>query len=156
MKTTIGLLPQGIIDQPFLVKAREWAEEVIEKTEPRAAPDRISIYLWEKEKDFQGFDAREKAELGVVTGGESDFLATHEAWRGFPRIHISLEKIQGISEEVVRGVVQHEIAHALLHGKPEFYQFRYTGPIDGSRTFRGTGFPDDSAVGLSTLDSHQG
>jgi hypothetical protein len=141
MKATIDLFPQGIIDQPFLVKAREWAGEVIEKTEPRAAPDRISIYLWEKEKDFQEFDAREKAELGVVTGGESDFLATHEAWRGFPRIHISLEKIQGISEEVVRGVVQHEIAHALLHGKPEFYQFRYTDRLMEAGCSAGLDFP---------------
>lgn len=141
MKAAIDLFPQGIIDQPFLVKAREWAGEVIEKTEPRAAPDRISIYLWEKEKDFQGFDAREKAELGVVTGGESDFLATHEAWRGFPRIHISLEKIQGISEKIVRGVVQHEIAHALLHGKPEFYQFRYTDRLMEAGRSAGLDFP---------------
>jgi hypothetical protein len=141
MKATIDLFPQGIIDQPFLVKAREWAGEVIEKTEPRAASDPISIYLWEKEKDFQGFDAREKAELGVVTGGESDFLATHEAWREFPRIHISLEKIQGISEEVVRGVVQHEIAHALLHGKPEFYQFRYTDRLMEAGHSAGMDFP---------------
>ena len=141
MKATIDLFAQGIIDQSFLVKAREWAGEVIEKTELRAALDRISIYLWEKEKDFQEFDAREKAELGVVTGGESDFLATHEAWRGFPRIHISLEKIQGISEEVVRGVVQHEIAHALLHGKPEFYQFRYTDRLMEAGRSAGLDFP---------------
>lgn len=141
MKATIDLFAQGIIDQFFLVKAREWAGEVIEKTEPRAALDHISIYLWEKEKDFQEFDAREKAELGVVTGGESDFLATHEAWRGFPRIHISLEKIQGISEEVVRGVVQHEIAHALLHGKPEFYQFRYTDRLMEAGRSAGLDFP---------------
>ena len=141
MKATINLFPQGIIDQSFLVKAREWAGEVIEKTEPRTAPDRISIYLWEKEKDFQEFDAREKAELGVVTSGESDFLATHEAWRGFPRIHISLEKIQGISEEVVRGVVQHEIAHALLHGKPEFYQFRFSERLMEAGRSAGLDFP---------------
>ena len=141
MKATINLFHQGLIDKPFLFKVRQWAEEVIERTEPRAAPDRISIYLWEKEKDFQGFDAREKAELGVVTGGESDFLATHEAWRGFPRIHISLEKIQGISEEIVRGVVQHEIAHALLHGKPEFYQFRYTGQLMEAGRSAGLDFP---------------
>jgi len=141
MKAIIDLFPQGIIDQSFQVKAQKWAGEVIEITEPRAAPDLISIYLWEKEKDFQEFHAREKAELGVVTYGESDFLATHEAWRGFPRIHISLEKIQGISEEVVRGVVQHEIAHALLHGKPEFYQFRFTGRLMEAGRSAGLDFP---------------
>lgn len=141
MKATIDIFPQGIIDQSFLVKAREWAGEVLEKTEPRTVLNQISIYLWEKGKDFQEFDAREKAELGVVTGGESDFLATHEAWRGLPRIHISLEKIQGISEEVVRGVVQHEIAHALLHGKPEFYQFRFTEQLLEAGRSAGLDFP---------------
>ena len=141
MKATIDLFPQGIIDQSFLVKARQWAGEVFEKTEPRTAPDHISIYLWEKDKDFQEFDAREKAELGVVTGGESDFLATHEAWRGYPRIHISLEKIRGIPEEVVRGVVQHEIAHALLHGRPEFYQFRFSNQLLEAGRSEGLDFP---------------
>ncbi|HSO72486.1 MAG TPA: hypothetical protein VLR91_07555, partial [Thermodesulfobacteriota bacterium] len=105
MKTAINIIPQGIVDQSFSVKVRPWAEEVIEKTEPRTAPDQISIYLWGREKDFQKFDAREKAQLGVFSNGESDFLATHEAWRGFPRIHISMEKIRGISGEVVQGVV---------------------------------------------------
>jgi hypothetical protein len=141
MEAAIDLFPQGIVDRAFLVKARDWAEEVIEKAETRTAPDRIAIYLWEKEKDFQEFNARKKAELGVVTGGESDFLATHEAWRGFPRIHISLEKIQGISEEVVRGVVQHEIAHALLHGKAEYYQFRYTDRLMEAGRSAGLDFP---------------
>ena len=141
MKATIDLFPQGIIDQSFLVKARQWAGEVFEKTEPLTAPDHISIYLWEKDKDFQEFDAREKAELGVVTGGETDFQATHEAWRGYPRIHISLEKIRGIPEEVVRGVVQHEIAHALLHGRPEFYQFRFSNQLLEAGRSEGLDFP---------------
>ena len=141
MKTAIVLFPQGIIDKPFLGKTQQWAGEVTGKTEPRSTLDPISIYLWEKEKDFQAFDAREKAELGVVNGGESGFLATHEAWRGHPRIHLSLEKIRGIPEEVVRGVVQHEIAHALLHGKPEFYQFRFTDRLMEAGRSAGLDFP---------------
>ncbi len=105
------------------------------------APDRISVYLWEKEKDFQEFDVREKAELGVVTGDESNFLATHEAWRGYPRIHLSLEKIRGIPEEVIQGVVQHEIGHALLHGKPEFYQFLFSEHLQETARSRGLDLP---------------
>jgi len=113
----------------------------MEKTEPGTAPERISVYLWEKEKDFQEFDAREKAELGVVTGDESDFLATHEAWRGYPRVHLSLEKIRGIPEEVIRGVVQHEIGHALLHGKPEFYKFLFSEHLQETARSAGLDLP---------------
>jgi hypothetical protein len=116
----------GQVNESFLLKVQKWAGEVIEKTGPGMAPDRISFYLWEKEKDFQEFDLREKAELGVVTADESNFLATHEAWRGYPRIHLSLEKIRSVPEEIIPGLVQHEIGHALLHGKPEFYQFLFS------------------------------
>ena len=98
----IETLLMGKIDESFLREVQKWAGAVIGKTEPGMAPDRISIYLWEKEKDFQEFDLREKTELGVVTGDESNFLATHEAWRGYPRIHISLEKIRGIPEEIIQ------------------------------------------------------
>ncbi len=126
MPIVIKPVLKGKVPESFFLKVQQWIGAIIGKTVSGAAPDRISLYLWEKEKDFQEFDAREKAELGVVTGGDSEFLATHEAWRGYPRIHLSLEKIRGIPEEIVRGVVQHEIGHALLHGKPEFYHFLFS------------------------------
>jgi hypothetical protein len=123
---TVDLLPQGSIDPFFSAQVRFWADEVIGECRLRSIPDRISIYLWEEDEDYQEFDTREKVELGITTGGESEFLATHEAWRGFPRIHVRLEKIRGLTEEIVQGLVQHETAHALLHGRPEFYQFRFS------------------------------
>lgn len=141
MNVDIELFAQGIIEKSLPANVQQWAEEVIGKTETGMTPDRISIYLWEKQKDFQEFDAREKAELGVVTAGESDFLATHEAWRGTPRIHIALEKIRGIPEDVVRGVVQHEIGHALLHGRAEFYHFRFSAPLQEAARSAGLDFP---------------
>jgi len=131
----------GKVDESFLLKVQKWGGEVIGKIESGTFPDPISVYLWEKEKDFKEFDTREKAELGVVTGDESNFLATHEAWRGYPRIHISLEKIRGIPEEVIQGVVQHEIGHALLHGKPEFYQFLFSEHLQETARSAGLDLP---------------
>jgi hypothetical protein len=75
---------------------------------------------------LQAFYQREKEELGIVTGEEAEFLATHEAWRGHPRVHICRERIEGISETVIRGVLHHEIGHTILHGSPEYYTFRFT------------------------------
>lgn len=141
MPTVIKSVLKGKVDESFLLKVQKWTGEVLGKTAPGTAPDRISLYLWEKEKEFQEFDAREKAELGVVTSGESEFLATHEAWRGYPRIHISLEKIRGIPEGVVRGVVQHEIGHALLHGKPEFYRFLFSESLQRTAGSAGLDLP---------------
>ena len=141
MKTTIDLFPQGVIDAAFSAKVRRWAEEVFEQNQTLLTPDRIAIHLWEKEKDFQEFDVREKAELGITTAGESEFLATHEAWRGFPRIHVSLEKIRVLNEGVIQGLVQHEVAHALLHGRPEFYQFRFSETLLNAGRSAGLDFP---------------
>ena len=141
MTTMIETVLMGKVNESFLREVQKWAREVIGKTGPGMAPDRISVYLWEKEKDFQEFDLREKAELGVVTGDESNFLATHEAWRGYPRIHLSLEKIRGIPEKVIQGVVQHEIGHALLHGKPEFYRFLFSEHLQETARSRGLDLP---------------
>ena len=42
---------------------------------------------------------------------------------------------------VVQGVVQHEIGHALLHGRPEFYQFRFSNRLLEAGQSAGLDFP---------------
>lgn len=59
-------------------------------------------------KEFQAFFQREKKELGIVTGEETDFLATHDAWRGYPRIHVCEERLLGIPSVVSQGIIYHE------------------------------------------------
>lgn len=36
------------------------------------------------------------------------------------------ERIKTVAESVVRGALQHELAHAILHGRAEFYTFRFS------------------------------
>jgi hypothetical protein len=79
--------------------------------------------------ELQYFYQQEKQELGIATGEETDFLATHEAWRGDPRIHICQEKVRDIPDVVLQGVLHHEIGHALHHGTSEFYTFRYSAQL---------------------------
>ena len=141
MKTSLEIIPFGHVDESLLVKVDLWTRRLIESVNGNYVPSRISIFLWERTRDFEEFDAREKAELGVATGGESDFLATHEAWRGFPRIHIPIEKIRGLPEEVVEGIIQHEVGHALLHGNPEFYQFRFSTQLQETGRRAGLDLP---------------
>lgn len=126
METFLEIIPCGTVDPGTLAKIDFWTRELVGPIDWNKGPSRISIFLWEKALDFQEFDAKEKVELGVTTNGESNFLATHEAWRGYPRIHIPIEKIKDLPEPLVQGIVQHEVGHALLHGTPEFYQFRFS------------------------------
>ncbi len=126
MTTRIIIQPSEGIQKEFVIKVQSWANEVLEKKGPAAAPAVISINIWRRMDELQSFYQQEKQELGIATGEETDFLATHEAWRGDPQIHICQERIKDVPDVVMQGVLHHEISHALHHGKPEFYTFRYS------------------------------
>jgi hypothetical protein len=64
-------------------------------------------------------------------------LATHEAWRGYPRIHICHERVKGVQDPVIEGVLHHEIGHALFHGSMEFYTFKFTNKLQEMARFNG-------------------
>jgi len=109
-----------------VAKVQLWANEVLEKKGPLAAPTFIYINIWRRMDELQSFYQKEKQELGIVTGEDTDFLATHEAWRGDPRIHICQERVKDVPDVVIQSVLHHEVSHALHHGTPEFYTFRYS------------------------------
>ena len=126
MTTRIVIQPSEGTQKEFVAKVQSWANEVLEKKGPLAAPTFISINIWRRMDELQSFYQKEKQELGIVTGEDTDFLATHEAWRGDPRIHICQERVKDVPDVVLQSVLHHEISHALLHGTPEFYTFRYS------------------------------
>jgi len=126
MTNRIVIQPSEGTQKEFVAKVQSWANEVLEKKGPLAAPTFISINIWRRMDELQSFYQQEKQELGIVTGEEMDFLATHEAWRGDPRIHICQERVKDIPDVVIQSVLHHEISHALHHGTPEFYTFRYS------------------------------
>jgi hypothetical protein len=126
MTNQIVIQPYEGIQKEFLAKVQLWAKEVLEKIGPSAAPPFIYINVWRRMDELQSFYQKEKQELGIVTGEDTDFLASHEAWRGHPRIHICQERVKKVPDVVIRSVLHHEISHALLHGAPEFYTFRYS------------------------------
>ena len=126
MTTRIVIHPSIGIQKEFVAKVQSWVNEVLEKKGPLTAPTFISINIWRRMDELHSFYQQEKQELGIVTGEETDFLATHEAWRGDPRIHICQERVKDVPDVVIQSVLHHEISHALLHGAPEFYTFRYS------------------------------
>jgi hypothetical protein len=116
--------------------------EVLEIEEvPPSPPPYLSVSIWKTMEKYQDFYQREKKELGVVTGEETDFLATHDAWRGYPRIHICQERLMGIDGTIVQGIIHHETGHALYHGSPEFYTFRFSNRLQEAGRFYGLDLP---------------
>jgi hypothetical protein len=141
MKTVLEIIPCGHVGKELSARIESWAREMTDAVPGDNGPTRISIFLWEHTQAFEEFDAGEKAELGIATSGESEFFATHEAWRGYPRIHISIEKIRDLSEDLIQGIVQHEIGHALLHGNPDFYLFRFSSALQEAGSRSGLDWP---------------
>ena len=129
MTTRIAIQPSEGTQKEFVAQIQSWANEVLEKIGSLAAPPFICINIWRQMDELQSFYQKEKQELGIVTGEDTDFLATHEAWRGDPRIHICQERVKKVPDVVLQGVLHHEISHALHHGTPEFYTFRYSNKL---------------------------
>jgi hypothetical protein len=112
MTNRIVIQPSEGTQKEFVAKIQSWANEVLEKKGPIAAATFISINIWERMEELQSFYQKEKQELGIVTGEETDFLATHEAWRGEPRIHICQERVTDVPDVVIQSVLHHEISHS--------------------------------------------
>ncbi len=126
MTAQIEIVPYDGMDKGFLSQIQTWVKNVLEKADPSSTPPYLRLTIWKNIKALQEFYDQEKEDLGIVTSEESDFLATHEAWRGYPRIHICHERVKGVQDAVIEGVLHHEIGHALFHGSMEFYTFKFT------------------------------
>jgi hypothetical protein len=137
MGERVQIVCPEMIDEGFLTQIRSWANEVLERTSfPKSVPA-LYLMVWKTMDAFQAFSRSEKEALGVVTGDETEFLATHDAWRGYPRIHICQERLMGIPSSVIQGVIHHEIAHALNHGTLEFYTFTFSKGLQEAARSRG-------------------
>jgi hypothetical protein len=141
MVTQIQMVAHEEVDESSLAQVRTWVNEVLQIEEAPSSPPYLSVSIWKTMEKYHGFYQREKQALGVVTGEEADFLATHDAWKGYPRIHVCQERLMGIDGAIVQGVIHHETAHALHHGAPEFYTFRFSNRLQEAGRFCGLDFP---------------
>lgn len=137
MTAQIEIVPYDGMDKGFLSQIQTWVKNVLVKADPLSTPPYLKLTIWENIKALQEFYDQEKEELGVVTSDESNFLATHEAWRGFPRIHICHERVKNVQDAVIEGVLHHEIGHALFHGSIEFYTFKFTNRLQETARLNG-------------------
>ncbi|MDH4206718.1 MAG: hypothetical protein OEV45_14440 [Desulfobacteraceae bacterium] len=137
MTAQIEIVPYDGMNKGFLSQIQTWVKNVLEKADPSSTPPYLRLTIWKNIKALQEFYDQEKEDLGIVTGEESDFLATHEAWRDYPRIHICHERVKGVQDAVIEGVLHHEIGHALFHGSMEFYTFKFTGRLKEAARFNG-------------------
>jgi hypothetical protein len=87
-------------------------------------PYRVGIHIVDRESNMRALLKEDKLRLGIATGGDEEFICSHDAWRGYPRVICCLEKLAELSKMARLGAIRHEAAHSALHGSLEYYIFR--------------------------------
>jgi len=105
-------------------------------------PYKVEIRVVDKEPNMRALLKEDKLRLGITTGGDEEFICSHDAWRGYPRVICCVEKLAKLNRLARPGAIRHEAAHSALHGSLEYYIFRI--PDDCRHTAEIKGL--DSAV----------
>ena len=87
-------------------------------------PYKIEIHVVDKEPMMRTLLKEDKIRLGITTGGDEEFICSHDAWRGYPRVICCVEKLAKLDRLARPGAIRHEAAHSALHGSLEYYIFR--------------------------------
>ena len=87
-------------------------------------PYKVEVHIVDTETTMQDLLKEEKLRLGITTSGDEEFICTHDAWRGYPRIVFCFERLAKLNRLARLGAVRHEAAHSVLHGSLEYYIFR--------------------------------
>lgn len=86
-------------------------------------PYKVEVHIVDRESTMRDLLKEEKFRLGITTSGEEEFICTHDAWHGYPRIVICYERLAKLNKLARLGAVRHEAAHSVLHGSLEYYIF---------------------------------
>jgi hypothetical protein len=136
MTPSIEVETWGNVDPELTAHLETWGSHVLTQA-GISLRVHVSILVFDTLEALRRYQEKDQYALGVVTGDSSDFLATHDAWHGHPRILICQERVADLPQAVLRGVVQHEMAHAVLHGDMKFYQFRFSARLEEKARLKG-------------------
>jgi len=102
-------------------------QNALEESYPRLGrclPEKVDVQLFDTPVRLAYFVESEKRELGIRTAGDEAFVCSHDAWRGFPRLLICMERLSALSPIARLGTLRHEAAHTVLHGALAYYVCR--------------------------------
>ncbi len=139
--TELNVITRGRIPGGAKREVTSALRDCYRRFSPRV-PDKVEVHIVDKETTMRDFLREEKFRLGITTSGDEEFVCSHDAWRGYPRITICLERLARFNRLARLGAIRHEAAHSVLHGFLEYYIFRI--PEDCRRTAMIKGI--DSAV----------
>jgi len=113
----------GYVTQDQLQEVRDTLEESYPRL-GRWLPEKVEVQLFDTPVQLASFLESEKREFGIRTAGDEAFVCSHDAWRGFPRLLICIERLSALSRMARLGTLRHEAAHTVLHGALAYYVCR--------------------------------
>jgi len=117
----LHLEKHGRIPDEEACKILRFLEECYGRFRPRGL-DLVEVDIFENDDLWHSHMAAERRRAGVTSADLDDaFIVAHDAWTGVPRISISLERKQDMSQLVWDGALRHEVGHSILHGALEYY-----------------------------------
>ncbi|RLG73740.1 MAG: hypothetical protein DRO23_08290 [Thermoprotei archaeon] len=109
----------GFVPENFVNYVSETLNSFYNSVKGLFLPELVEVYVYGSSREKILFLETEARDLGVIAVG--DFVTVHEAWRGWPRIHVDYEKCRSLQLEYVKALILHEAAHSVLHGSPLYY-----------------------------------
>ena len=109
----------GFVPESFVNYVSEALNSFYSSVRVLSLPELVEVYVYGSSREKMLFLEAEARDLGVIAVG--DFITVHEAWRGWPRIHVDYEKCRSLQLEYVKALILHEAAHSVLHGSPFYY-----------------------------------
>jgi len=114
--TKFGFISES--DSHFILKI---LNETFDRLQPHER-ELVDVLLFKKSSSLSAHLQQEYQQSGVMVDRFDDlFIAMHDAWRGIPRISVSLERLDQLPKQVVLGALRHEVGHAVLHGEIGYY-----------------------------------
>lgn len=102
------------------------------------APYKVEVHVFDAEENLHSFLKQEKFKLSISFNTVDDASpCTYDVLRGFPRLHIPIDRLAGYSKVGKAGAIRHEAAHTILHGGLEYNIFqipedcRHTAMVKG-------------------------
>jgi hypothetical protein len=104
-------------------------------------PYKVEIHVVDSESNMRALLKEDKLRLGITTSGDEEFICSHDAWRGYPRVICCLEKLAKLNKLARLGAVRHVVAHSAIHGSLEYYIFRIPDDCRHTAVIKGLDSP---------------
>lgn len=119
----LNIITSGNIPWSFKKEIENTFRDCYRRFVPRV-PYKVEIHVVDREPNMRALLKEDKLRLGITTSGDEEFICSHDAWRGYPRVICCLEKLAKLNKLARLRAIRHEAAHSALHGSLEYYIFR--------------------------------